>query len=85
MAVAARRRANAAYALAITGVAGPAAGITPHGEAVPVGSVYVAVADAAGTHVTNRRFLGDRERIRVFTTQLALDLLRRRMEGRHLP
>ena len=85
MAVGTRRRANAAYALAVTGVAGPAAGVTPRGEAVPVGTVYVAVADAAGTHVTHRQFLGDRERIRVFSTQLALDLLRRRMEGRHLP
>ena len=28
-----------------------------------------------------RRFLGDRQRIRVFTTQLALDLLRRRISG----
>jgi nicotinamide-nucleotide amidase len=41
--------------------------------------VYVAIADEAGTLVVNRNFLGDRQRIRVFTTQMALDLLRRRI------
>jgi nicotinamide-nucleotide amidase len=78
MATGARRRAKSTYALAITGVAGPGGG----SESKPVGTVYVAVADAAGAHVAHRRFLGDRARIRVFTTQMALDLLRRRIEGR---
>ena len=78
MAMGARRRANSTYALSVTGVAGPDSG----GESVPVGTVYVGIADAAGTHVAERRFLGDRTRVRVFTTQMALDLLRRRMLGR---
>jgi nicotinamide-nucleotide amidase len=77
MAVGARARTGSTYALAITGVAGPAGGT----EQKPVGLVYVAVAGAAGTLVVNRQFLGDRQRIRVFTTQMALDLLRRRMTG----
>jgi hypothetical protein len=42
----------------------------------------VAIADADGTLAMHRRFLGDRTRIRVFTTQMALDLLRRRLQGR---
>ncbi len=75
MAIGARRRTNSTYAVAITGAAGPDSG----GEKVPVGTVYVAVADAAGVHVVNRQFLGDRQRIRIFTTQMALDILRRRM------
>jgi len=75
MAIGARRRANATYALSITGAAGPDSG----GEKVPVGTVYVAVADGAGAHVVHRQFLGDRQRIRIFTTQMALDLMRRRM------
>src|SRR5262249_19681156 len=75
MARGAPRPTHAAYALAITGGAGPDSG----GEKVPVGTVYVAVADTAGTHVAHRQFLGDRQRIRIFTTQMALDLLRRRM------
>lgn len=78
MALGARRRTGSTYALSVTGVAGPDAGT----ESAPVGTVYVGIADAAGTHVAHRQFLGDRQRIRVFTTQMALDLLRRRITGR---
>ncbi len=78
MAAGARRRTGASYALSITGVAGPDSG----SESAPVGTVYVGIADAAGTQVTHRQFLGDRQRIRVFTTQMALDLLRRRIMSR---
>lgn len=78
MAIAARRRTGSTYALAVTGVAGPDSGA----EASPVGTVYVAIADAAGVHCVHRQWLGDRQRIRSFTCQMALDLLRRRMEGR---
>jgi nicotinamide-nucleotide amidase len=74
MATGARRRTGSTYAVAITGVAGPT-----DSEAKPVGTVFVAVADADGTHVAPRRFLGDRTRIRTFTTQMALDVLRRRL------
>jgi nicotinamide-nucleotide amidase len=74
MALGARKRAAATYALSITGVAGPATG----GEAPPVGTMYVGLADANGCQVSHRQFLGDRARIRVFATQLALDLLRRK-------
>src|SRR5262249_6267312 len=74
MATAARRRTGSTYALAITGVAGPGRG----GEEDPVGTVYVALADSTGARVTHRQFLGDRDRIRQFATQMALDMLRRR-------
>ena len=77
MAVGARTRSGSTYALSVTGVAGPGQG----GETAPVGTVYVAVADAAGSRVAHRQFLGDRDRIRQFTTQMALDLLRRRILG----
>jgi nicotinamide-nucleotide amidase len=76
MAAAARLRTNSTYALAITGEAGP----NPAGA--PVGTMYVAVADAAGTQVVHRQYLGDRQRVRTFVCQLALDLLRRRMTGK---
>jgi nicotinamide-nucleotide amidase len=75
MATGARRRANSTYALAITGVAGPDAG----GESAPVGTMHVAIADASGVQSFHRQFLGDRQRIRVFTCQMALDILRRKM------
>jgi len=77
MAIGARARTGSTWALAITGIAGPGGGT----EQKPVGLVYVAVAGAAGALVVNRHFLGDRQRIRVFTTQMALDLLRRRITG----
>jgi nicotinamide-nucleotide amidase len=78
MALGARRRTNATYALSITGVAGPDAG----GEKAPVGTMYVGIADATGAHVVHRQFIGDRTRIRVFTCQMALDILRRRIAGK---
>ena len=78
MAVGARRRTNATYALSITGAAGPDSG----GENVPVGMMWVGLADAAGAIALSRQFLGDRQRIRTFTVQMALDVLRRRMLGR---
>jgi nicotinamide-nucleotide amidase len=75
MAAGARLRTASTYALSVTGVAGPDAG----GESVPVGTVYVGLADAAGVLSVHRQFIGDRTRIRAFTCQMALDLLRRRM------
>jgi nicotinamide-nucleotide amidase len=82
MALGARRRTGSTYALSITGVAGPEAPTGPGSASGPVGTVYVGIADAAGTLVMHRQFLGDRQRIRVFTCQMAMDLLRRRMTGR---
>ena len=79
MAAGARLRTGATYALSITGVAGPGSQEGPGGVSIPAGTVYVAVADAAGARAVHRQFLGDRQRIRVFTTQTALDLLRRRL------
>lgn len=75
MAIGARKRTGSTYALAVTGIAGPGQG----GESAPVGTVYVALADLNGSRVSHRQFLGDRTRIRQFTTQMALDLLRRRI------
>jgi nicotinamide-nucleotide amidase len=76
MAQGARRRSGATYALSITGVAGPDGGT----EKSPVGTVYVGLADPTGCSVTHRQFIGDRARIRQFSTQLALDLLRRKCQ-----
>jgi nicotinamide-nucleotide amidase len=74
MAIGARERTGSTYALSVTGLAGP------EGEgSIPVGTVYIGVADADGVQVAHRVFLGDRQRIRTFTAQMALDALRRRM------
>jgi nicotinamide-nucleotide amidase len=73
MAIGARMRTGSTYALSVTGLASPVEG------PIPVGTVYIGVADAAGVHVAHRVFLGDRQRVRTFSAQMALDLLRRRM------
>jgi len=57
----------------VTGVAGPGGGT----EEKPVGLVYVAVTDGQKREVVQRRFPGDRERIRRWASQQALDLVRR--------
>lgn len=70
-----RDETGASIGLSITGIAGPTGGT----EEKPVGLVYVALADSNGTEVVKRQFPGDRERIRMFATQQALDMLRRRL------
>jgi nicotinamide-nucleotide amidase len=70
-----RRRTGATLGLGITGVAGPAGGT----DAKPVGLVFHALASDAGTEVVERKFPGDRKRIRHFASQQALDMVRRKL------
>jgi competence/damage-inducible protein CinA-like protein len=70
-----RERCNTTFGIGITGVAGPSGG----SEEKPVGLVYVALADGKNTDVAERKFPGDRRRIRWYATQLALDMLRRKL------
>jgi nicotinamide-nucleotide amidase len=78
MAIGARRRANSTYALSITGVAGPEGG----SDSKPVGTTFIGLASLDGVQTLQRQFIGDRNRIRMFASQMALDLLRRRLTGR---
>jgi nicotinamide-nucleotide amidase len=71
-----RRKASSTYGLGVTGIAGPNGG----SEEKPVGLVYVAVTDGKQTEVVEKRFGGDREHIRSWTSQQALDLVRRRLK-----
>ena len=74
MAEGARRQANATFALATTGIAGPGGGT----EEKPVGTVFVALAaDGAATQVRRFRFPDDRPTFKELTTQAALEMLRR--------
>jgi nicotinamide-nucleotide amidase len=68
-----RKRCLASYGIGITGVAGPSGGT----EQKPVGLVYIALAGEEGTQVAERNFPGDRKRIRQFSTQQALEMIRR--------
>ena len=83
MARGARRRTGSSCAVSVTGLAGPASPSDP--KTVPLGTVYIGIADAAGVDVVHRVFLGDRQRIRSFTTHFAMDLVRRRLQGLSYP
>lgn len=72
-----RERLGSDYGIGITGIAGPGGG----SEAKPVGTVYVAVAGPKTTKVRKLFFPGDRERIRWFSSQIALEMLRRQLLG----
>jgi nicotinamide-nucleotide amidase len=68
-----RRLTGAKLGIGVTGVAGPGGG-TPE---KPVGLVYIGIADERGPRHRDFRFVGDRDRIRLFASQSALDMARR--------
>lgn len=73
MALGAQRRTGSTYALALTGIAGPSGGTSEK----PVGTVFIGFATPEGVVV--HRFLNeyDRETFKFYTSQQALDILRR--------
>lgn len=78
MAEGVRRSLGSDWGVGITGVAGPGGG----SEEKPVGTVHVAIAGPGDTSDTKHRKLrlpGDRDRIRRFSAQIALEMLRRRL------
>jgi nicotinamide-nucleotide amidase len=70
-----RQRAGASMGVGITGIAGPGGGT----EEKPVGLVYIAVSYGHKTESIECHFRGDRNRIRLWASQQALDLIRRRL------
>ncbi|HEY8556695.1 MAG TPA: competence/damage-inducible protein A, partial [Actinomycetes bacterium] len=76
MAAGVRSTFGADYGLAVTGVAGPT-----EQSGRRVGTLCLGVADAAGTATRTLTAPGDRTQIRLWTTTVALDLARRRLEG----
>ncbi|HTV82710.1 MAG TPA: competence/damage-inducible protein A [Acidobacteriaceae bacterium] len=70
-----RERCGATLGLGVTGIAGPSGG----SEEKPVGLVCLAVSDADGTEVVEKRFPSDRAGIRFYASQQALDMVRRRL------
>lgn len=72
MATGVRLAAGSDLALSVTGIAGPDGG-TPD---KPVGTVFIALADAQSCQVKRYNFQGDREAVRAITCFTALDWLR---------
>ncbi len=75
MAQGVRERLGADLAVAVTGIAGPGGGSPEK----PVGTVWIAVADAAGSLGRRSVFPGSRQEIRARAAQAALFLLNRRL------
>jgi nicotinamide-nucleotide amidase len=73
MAEGAKERTGSDYALSITGYAGP--------EGENVGLVFIGLATPHGSEARRVQFPGDRERVRAFSTNIALDLLRRNLSA----
>lgn len=70
-----RSRCRTTLGVGVTGIAGPTGGT----EEKPVGLVYLAVSDGKTTDGLEKRFTGDRGRIRSYAAQTALDMVRRRL------
>jgi nicotinamide-nucleotide amidase len=68
-----RAKIGATFGVGITGIAGPDGGSPEK----PVGTVHIAVAGPKGTVHRHLVFPGNRERIRSWSSQAALDLVRR--------
>jgi nicotinamide-nucleotide amidase len=81
MADGARRIADVAYALAISGVAGPDGG-TPE---KPVGTVCIALAGPDGSHAITYYFPGTRDWVRMRSALMAMSMLRYHLIGREMP
>lgn len=71
-----RKNTECSLGLSLTGLAGPGGGEGPD-EGKPVGLVYIGFADGEDTQVKQLNLFGDRDRIRFWSTQHALELIRR--------
>jgi nicotinamide-nucleotide amidase len=80
MATGARKLYRTDLGLALTGAAGPES----HGGAEP-GTIWIALEGEGVSHARGFRVPGERDRVRRWAEQAALDLVRRHLEGRPLP
>jgi nicotinamide-nucleotide amidase len=71
MAEGAKERTSSDYAVSMTGYAGP--------DGDQVGLVFIGLATPAETEVRRIMFPADRDRVRAFSTNIALDFLRRKL------
>ena len=77
MAEGVRKLAGTDFGLSVTGIAGPSGG----SEQKPVGTVYIALADRAGTLCRHFTWRWDRRRIKVISSEAALIMLKDRLTG----
>ncbi len=70
-----REVARADFGLSTTGIAGPTGGSSEK----PVGLVYIGIADQTGSEARRLQLPGDREIVRLRSSRIAIDSLRRRL------
>ncbi len=70
-----RKRAGASLGVGVTGIAGPGGGLVEK----PVGLVFIGLSDSRSTTVRQFQFPGTRERIRQWASQMALEMIRRKV------
>jgi nicotinamide-nucleotide amidase len=70
-----RAKTHATIGLGITGIAGPSGGSVQK----PVGLVYIALSFDGTIEHQEHRFAGDREQIRLWASEAALDMVRRKL------
>jgi nicotinamide-nucleotide amidase len=71
-----RIRTGASLGISITGIAGPGPGAPGPDADKPIGLVYIALASDQGTQLKELNLRGDREMIRWWASQHALELIR---------
>ncbi len=76
MAEGARKRTGSTYAVSTTGEAGPTSN-----TGQPTGTVFLGFAGPEGSRAARFSFPPERSRVRAFTTQTALDQIRRQLLG----
>lgn len=71
-----RARTGASLGISITGLAGPGGGPPGPDAEKPVGRVYIGLADGRETRIKELNLTGDRDHIRWWSSQHALEFLR---------
>jgi nicotinamide-nucleotide amidase len=74
-----RTRTGASLGISVTGIAGPGPGAPGPDAEKPIGLVYIALADGHNTQFKELHLPGDRERIRWWASQHALELIRKHL------
>ena len=73
-----RKRFGTTLGISVTGIAGPPLSEGPD-QGKPAGLVYIGLAGPEGTQVKQFNLMGDRERVRLWASQHALEMLRRHL------
>ncbi len=75
-----RRRTSSSLGIGITGFTGPSGGLEGADAGKPAGLVYIGLSDGEDTQVKHLQLNGDRDYVRLWSSQHALEMLRRYLQ-----